>query len=705
MNAPQPTVLIVDDQAINCEILEAFLLPERYRTITAHSGKAALEAVAQHAPDLILLDVMMPDLNGYEVAAILKGNPATANIPIIMVTARSDHADRLQGLNAGAEDILAKPVERIELWLRVRNLLRMKALSDFLQNHSNILEQQVQMRAVDLQRFRSAMDASADAIMLIDCATLRFIEVNATACRMSGYSHAELMELGPVGLAGTTSVQLDLLYESIVDKQGGSVMAEGKLWRKDDASVPVEVQRHAHRSGTEWIIVSVVRDISERKRAEHHLRRLAHYDALTGLPNRRLFDETLQNTLASATKSNEKVAVLHIDVDQLRSINDTLGRVSGDELLRQLSKRLVRTGYGRDLLGRLGGDEFGMIVPVTPDCDSAALAAAKVREQLRAPFELRGQSTEITVSIGITVHPDDATDPETLLKYADIAMQQAKQAGCNTVRFFTPEMNSRILDRLEMESALRTAIEREEFVLHYQPKVELSTNTVVGVEALLRWQRPGYGLVSPVEFIPVLEETGMIVQVGRWVIQAACRQIAQWLENGVGPMQVSVNVAGRQFIEGDLEADVATALRDTAIDPALLELELTEGSLMVNTERTMTIMHNLKAKGVQISIDDFGTGYSSLAYLRRFPLDKLKIDIAFIRDITTNEDDATIAVMLIRMAHSLKLIVVAEGVESPAQADYLRKHHCDQMQGFLFSKPLAASDLERLLDAHPVAMS
>ncbi|MEC5215961.1 diguanylate cyclase (GGDEF)-like protein/PAS domain S-box-containing protein [Actimicrobium sp. GrIS 1.19] len=690
-----PTILIVDDDIASCRLLEALLLPEGYRTVTALGGAAALKAIAEYPPDLILLDVVMPQLNGCEVAAILKENPATAAIPIIMVTARRDRANRLAALNAGAEEILTKPVERIELWLRVRNLLRLKAFTDFLQSHRNILEHQIRLRAVDLQRFRSAMDASADAILLIDRATRRFIEVNATASRMSGYTPEELMDIGPVGLAATTIGQLDLVYDNIVEKRGGSVTAEGNLRRKDGTILPVEVQRHAHRSGADWIIVSVVRDISERKQAEQRLHLLAHYDALTGLPNRTLFDDTLRKALSN--NIDRMVAVLCVDLDQLKNINDTLGRASGDELLRQFSNRLVRTGYGRETLGRIGGDEFGLIIPITHDMDAPALTADKVREQLRAPFELDDQTVMITASIGISMYPDDAADPEALMNYAETAMQHAKQAGCDTVRFFTAEMNARILDRLEMESALRTAIERDEFVLHYQPKVALSSDRIVGVEALLRWQRPGYGLVLPSDFIPILEETGMIVQVGRWVIHAACRQIAQWLENGTGPMQVSVNISGRQFIEGDLEADVTEALRGNAIAPALLELELTEGSLMANTERTMGIMHSLKAKGVQISIDDFGTGYSSLSYLRRFPIDKLKIDIAFIREITTNQEDAAIAVMLIRMAHSLKLIVVAEGVENVAQAHYLRIHHCDQIQGYLFSKPLPALALERLL--------
>jgi EAL domain-containing protein (putative c-di-GMP-specific phosphodiesterase class I) len=323
--------------------------------------------------------------------------------------------------------------------------------------------------------------------------------------------------------------------------------------------------------------------------------------------------------------------------------------------------------------------------------------AKKIREVLRAPFLLLGHEVNMTASIGITIHPDDSSDPDTLIKYADTAMYQAKHAGRDTYRFFTAQMNADVLARLNLETALRKAVENEEFVLHYQPKVHLNSGRVAGLEALLRWERPGHGMVAPNAFISVLEETGMIVPVGRWVVAQACRQIALWLRSAVGPVQVSVNVSGRQFAEGDLDGDIAAGLASHAIPADLLELELTETSLMANTERTTEILHRIKQRGVQISIDDFGTGYSSLAYLRRFPIDKLKIDMAFIRDVTTNPDDAAIVLAIISMGHSLKLDVIAEGVETAAQLSYLRRHQCDQIQGYYFSRPLAPDQATALL--------
>jgi diguanylate cyclase (GGDEF)-like protein len=378
-------------------------------------------------------------------------------------------------------------------------------------------------------------------------------------------------------------------------------------------------------------------------------------------------------------------------------VNDTRGHAIGDELLRQFGDRLVQCVRIRDTVGRLGGDEFALLLVMQDGQEGPAIVANKIRDVLRAPFDLKGHEVIVTASIGITIHPTDASDPETLLKYADTAMYRAKQAGRDTFRFFTAQMNAEVLARLDLETALRKAVENGEFVLYYQPKVQLNSGRITGLEALLRWQRPGHGLVSPRDFIPVLEETGLIVRAGRWVIAAVCRQIGLWMRSSIGPMQVSVNIAGRQFIEGDLVGDVVRALADNDIAPDLLELELTESSLMANTERTIASMRDLKKRGVQISIDDFGTGYSSLAYLRRFPIDKLKIDIAFVREITSNPDDAAIALAIIRMAHSLKLEVIAEGVETAAQLAYLRRHHCDHIQGYYFSPPVPVPALEQML--------
>jgi diguanylate cyclase (GGDEF)-like protein/PAS domain S-box-containing protein len=696
MSISAPTILIVDDEAQNRRLLAVLLRPEGYQTESAASGEEALSAVAHSAPDLILLDIMMPGIDGYQVASILKGNPATANIPIIMVTAHGERGARLAGLSAGAEEFLTKPVDRTELWLRVRNLLRLKAFGD-LQEHSFVLERQVAARTADLQRFRAAMDATADAIMLVSRDTMRFIEVNATSCSMLGYTHAEILALGPVALGAFTREALEHVYDTVIAGQISKTLSEATLHCKDGTLLQVEVSRQAMPSGNDWIIVSVVRDITERKQAQQRLQHQANHDALTGLPNRNFFYETLRKTIALSSQQGWKVAVMFIDLDHFKNVNDTLGHAIGDELLIQFSNRLMTCVRMRDTVGRLGGDEFGLILVMEQGHQGAALVAAKIRDALHPPFDLQGYEVIMTASIGVTIHPDDGSDPDALIKYADTAMYQAKHAGRNTYRFFTAQMNVDVLQRQDLEGALRKAIEREEFELHYQPKVSLNTGAVVGLEALLRWNRPDHGLVAPALFIPVLEESGLIVRVGSWVIAAACRQIGEWQLGEVGPVQVSVNVAGRQFIEGDLEGDVVRALADNHLPAGLLELELTETSLMLNTERTIRCLHNLRERGVKVSIDDFGTGYSSLAYLRRFPIDKLKIDIAFIRDVTSNPDDAAIVQAIITMAHNLNLVVIAEGVETPAQQSYLLRHHCDQIQGYLVSRPLPAALTTKLM--------
>jgi diguanylate cyclase (GGDEF)-like protein/PAS domain S-box-containing protein len=550
----------------------------------------------------------------------------------------------------------------------------------------------------DLRRFKAAMDCTSDAIFLVSRSSMGFVEMNASASIMLGYSRDELLGMGPKDITDESLwPKLAPLYDKLIAQSGISLSHEVELLRRDGSRVQVELHRQALRSGTDWIIVAVGRDITERKDAAMRLQHQAHHDGLTGLPNRTQFYDTLSRTLRQATQHGWKVAVLFIDLDNFKIVNDTLGHGVGDELLVNASGRLLECVRLRDTVGRLGGDEFAVILVMQDEQNDAAVVAAKICDILRAPFMLGEHEVTVTASIGITMHPADASTPAELIKYADTAMYRAKQAGRDTFRFFTAQMNIEVLAKLDLEIALRKAVENGEFVLHYQPKVQLASGRIVGLEALLRWERPGYGLVPPHVFIGSLEETGMIVRVGSWVIATACRQIGHWLQSSVGPMQVSVNVAGRQFLEGDLDADVIAALEDNRVPPELLELELTESSLMSNTDRTINTLKNLKRHGVQISIDDFGTGYSSLAYLRRFPIDKLKIDIAFIREVTSNPDDAAIVLAILSMAHSLKLDVVAEGVETAAQLAFLKRNHCDQVQGYFFSKPLGLLAVEQLL--------
>ncbi len=549
----------------------------------------------------------------------------------------------------------------------------------------------------DLRRFRLAMDATADAIFLVDRAGMCFVDVNVTACRMLGYEREDFLKVGPNKSIEGELNRLEELYDKLLAGDQSGAMTELLLYRKDGSPLSVEVQRRTLRSGPSWILVAVARDITERKEAEQRLLKLAHFDTLTGLPNRSQFYSALTRALDQAAEHHWAVGVLFLDVDRFKTVNDTLGHPVGDELLRQFSGRLVDCLRVRDTIGRFGGDEFAAIL-VLPEGPQTAIAVVdKIRETLRRPFDLDGHEVTVTASIGITVYPDDGADADTLIKYADTAMYRAKEAGRDAFRFFTAEMNAQSLARLDLENALRRAIDNDEFVLHYQPKVHIGSGRISGAEALIRWKRPGHGMVSPGLFIPILEETGLIVRVGTWVLNEACRKISEWGKSKTGPVHLSVNVSGIQFFVGGLEEEVLKAIKVHDIAPELLELELTESSLMSNAEDTITVLRNLKALGIQISIDDFGTGYSSLAYLKRFPIDKLKIDIAFVREVTSNPDDAAIVLAIINMAHSLKLQVIAEGVEKDAQLAYLRRHGCDEMQGYYFSRPVPEDEFELML--------
>jgi len=457
-------------------------------------------------------------------------------------------------------------------------------------------------------------------------------------------------------------------------------------------------------------------DITERKEAQQRLQQLAHFDVLTGLPNRRLFHDSLQNAMSMADSHGWMVFLLFLDLDSFKDINDSLGHAVGDELLCQVGRRLQECLRLRDTVARLGGDEFGMVLLTPSDPQFAAKVARKVQDALSVPFEVEGHRVSTTASIGITVYPVDAADMHSLVRYADLAMYEAKQGGRNTYRFYTEAMNLRVRRKLELESALRGALEREEFQLHYQPKVCLRSGRWIGVEALLRWHRPGHGVVSPSQFIPVLEDTGLIVPVGAWVITAACRQLRGWERAGFGPLPIAVNVsahqisrksllppppdpAGRGYSDADplgLAAITADCLAEYGVVPGHLELELTESAVMGDAEHSIEILQRLKSLGVGISVDDFGTGYSSLAYLRRFPVDKVKIDGAFIRDLTTNSEDASITLAIIDMAHRLNLRVVAEGVETEEQLEFLRRHSCDQVQGHYVARAMPVRELERL---------
>jgi diguanylate cyclase (GGDEF)-like protein/PAS domain S-box-containing protein len=554
----------------------------------------------------------------------------------------------------------------------------------------------------ELRRFRLAMDNSADMIVLIDRATMRFVDVNETACRQLGYSREELLELGPQDVLPVTRDELERDYDALIARPAGETERipsgmKSEYICKDESRLPFESTRHVLRSGDTYIIAAISRDIRARLAIEEKLELMAQFDSLTGLPNRNLFQDRLGQAMALAKRNDWPMAVLFIDLDRFKLVNDTLGHSAGDKLLKAAAGRLRSCVRSSDTVGRFGGDEFAAILSELGKPADAGLVAQKIIDVLRQPFDLDGKETYVSASVGITLYPADSGSAEALVMNADAAMYRAKEQGRNNYQYFTRDMNERSLQRVRMEAALRRALERGEFRLSYQPKAQLATGKICGFEALLRWQDAEKGTVPPAEFIPVLEETGLIVPVGDWILHTVCSQIKAWQDDGLRVPPVSVNLSARQFEQKNLSDAVHKILSATGVDPSMIEFEITESLLMSDPEAAARTLGSLRESGVRLSMDDFGTGYSSLGYLKRFPIDTLKIDRTFVHDITTDADGATLIRAIIHLAQNLRLKVVAEGVETEGQLAFLRSNGCDEMQGYLFSEPTEAEECGRML--------
>jgi diguanylate cyclase (GGDEF)-like protein/PAS domain S-box-containing protein len=546
-------------------------------------------------------------------------------------------------------------------------------------------------------RFRLIVDNVVDyAILMLDPQGF-IVSWNTGAERIKGYRAEEIIgqHFSRFYLPEDRGLPERALQVAAAE---GRFENEGLRLRKDGSTFWANVVITAlyDESGTLRGFGKVTRDLSERKRSEERLAYLAQYDTLTKLPNRHMLHDRFVHTLAQIP-AGVHVGCLYIDLDRFKDVNDTFGHGVGDELLAQLAARLQQCVRGTDVVGRLGGDEFAVVLSSLARPEDAAAVGQKVIAALALPFKLHGREIYVSASIGIAIYPEDGGDADTLLKNADTAMYVAKEQGRNNYQLYTPKMDERASLRLQLDARLRGALERNEFLLHYQPKVNLATRAISGLEALLRWQDPQEGLISPARFVPILEDNGLIIPVGEWVLQTVCEQIKAWEGAGIKPRPISVNVSARQFQQKQFDAVVSRIIREAGVEPALIRLELTESLLMKDAEETIRILASLKASGVTLSVDDFGTGYSSLAYLQRFPLDELKIDGGFVRDITTEPEDAEITVAIISLAHNLDLRVVAEGVETEAQVLFLRSHGCDEMQGYYFARPQSPEACTRIL--------
>jgi len=550
-------------------------------------------------------------------------------------------------------------------------------------------------------RFRALIERSSDGIALIDAKSL-IAYVGPSTTRLLGYTSDELLGIDsfalvhPDDLAAAKARRSEALYQP-----GKSLTSESRIKHKDGS------YRWIESSSTNLLdepsvraIVVNYRDVTERHNAEQTIRHLAYHDALTGLPNRALFEDRLELALAHARRSREMLAVMFLDLDRFKTINDILGHAGGDELLRQAAKELEYIVRQGDTVARVGGDEFVFLLTGISRPEDAIVVADRILEYLRRPRLIQGQEFRVSTSIGVTVFPKDADDTENLLRNADTAMYRAKERGRDNYQFYKPSMEASLLHRLALENDLRHALERDEVLVYYQPVLDIASGKIIGTEALVRWQHPTRGLVNPDEFISLAEESGLISDIGDWVLRTACVQNKAWQDAGSKPLRVTVNISVRQLEREGLVTTVGRVLRETGLPPSSLHLEITEGAMMKNVNLIIAMLEDLRNVGVGITVDDFGTGYSSLSYLKRFPINTIKIDRSFVRDIATDANDAAIVTMVISMAHNLNLTVVAEGVETEEQLQFLREKGCDAFQGFLVSPPVTAAELEKLLFAH-----
>ena len=680
-------VLVADDDPVMRLLMIEMLGQVGLDGIEAEDGRKAVDAFQSMAPDLIMMDVEMPNMDGFSACREIRRIETGAAVPIIMVTGGDDIEAVTNAYEAGATDFVSKPINWPILGHRVLYVLR---ASDAI----------VRLRIADAHN-RAVLAAIPDTFFrlskegyYLDYEQGHDAGASTPVDQCVGKHIAEML---PREIAGRIVEQM----HAVLDTQ-------------EIRSVDYEMQRAGavHHFEARLVatgpdeVLGLVRDISERKRTEEQIRRLAYCDSLTGIPNRQAFLETLERELHRSKSGNRKFAVLFMDLDAFKRINDTLGHNVGDHLLKIVSERLRETIRPSDLvsrgdqphnLARLGGDEFTILIPDLERVENALNVAHRVKDAMRRPFLIDGNEIFVTASIGISLFPEDGDDCDSLLKFADTAMYHAKNCGKNNAKLYSSSLTMEIMSHVKLEVGLRKALQNNELYLLYQPQIDVRSAEIVGVEALVRWRHPERGLISPTEFIPLAEETGLIVPIGEWVLRTACIQARQWQKVTKRSLRMAVNLSAKQFKDDNLTQIVLSALGDTGLDPRLLELELTEGTLMDDARATMSTLEQLRAIGVHLSIDDFGTGYSSMNYLKRFDVRSLKIDKSFICGLPQDSENAAITRAIIAMAHGLKMVVVAEGVETDEQLVLLEEYGCDMVQGYYLGHPSPQESITLML--------
>jgi len=673
----KPLVLVAADDENERKTIWRVLDAFGFRIVTAEDDASAFDLYLKTAPDAVLLDLNSSDPDGFAVCKSIRGHVSGRETPIFMVTERDDEEVIERAYRIGATDIIFKPIALPVLPHRIRYALRTaRSVSDL----TGLI------RAIpDLIFVVNENGELQDGLSGPDATHTLQIKALATASEINFYP------------CENDDSALKLIRKALAT--GKPQVYEHEL---EALNIHLETRFVTRDKNT---VLAIVRDITERKAAEAKIYNLAYYDELTELPNRELFIQSLEQTITVAKRDEQKFALLFVDLDRFKRINDTLGHTIGDELLRDVANRLSRCTRSTDSvthldagvggfidLARLGGDEFVIKLYGVDSEQSVAVVASRISSALTPPFTCAGHQFVVTPSIGIALYPQDGETGEQLLMNADSAMYAAKNVGRNNFKFYSETMRTKSLHRLDLENLIRTAIDEGQFDLHYQPKIDASTFRLVGAEALIRWTHPTRGAIAPDDFVPIAEETGLIVPIGDFVIREACKQVKVWSTSPVGAVPVSVNISSHQFRESGFVDNVFDAVASAGIATTQLELEITESVLLQDVDRTLVQLNSLKEAGISLSIDDFGTGYSSLNYLKRFPIDTIKIDRSFVKDLHDDADDAAICAAIIAMSRQLGLNVVAEGVETREQLKFLRRHKCDHIQGFIFSRPLSADD-------------
>ncbi len=685
-------LLLIEDNPGDARLLREMFNEEGSRHVEMKHVDCmgdATKYLTENTVDVVLLDLGLPDANGME--AIRRAHAAAPRVPLVVLTGFDDESLALQALQEGAQDYLVKgQIETRGLLRALRYAVERKGMEDAL-----FVEKELA-----LVTLRSIGDGviSAD----ID-GNVTFL--NSVAESLTGWSGAEA-EGRPMGEVFTAvdattraaipnPMELALGQDRTMHLPPNCLLIgrEGSETPIDDAVSPIH-DREGHATGA----VMVFRDVSATRVMAQQMTHSAEHDFLTGLPNRMLLNDRIGHAIALAGRYTSQAAVLFLDLDGFKHVNDSLGHPTGDKLLQSVGRRLAGCVREADTVSRQGGDEFVVLLAAVDRQEDAAVVAGRMLDVVAEAHSIDGHDLHITTSIGVSVFPDDGRDAETLIKNADTAMYQAKENGRQAFRFFKPAMNVRAVERQSIEESLRRALERQELVLAYQPKIDLRTGAIVGAEALLRWTHPTRGLISPAQFIPVAEDCGLILPIGNWVLRGACAQAQAWVDAGLPAATVAVNVSAMELRHDNFVAGLSDILRETGLDPRSLELELTESALMKNAESAASILQTVRERGIQVAVDDFGTGYSSLSYLRKFPIDALKIDQSFVRQIAAGGEDSSIVTAVISMARSLRLRVIAEGVETPEQVAFLEAHECDEAQGFFYSRPVPPEEFARLLE-------